>query len=106
MQKNPTCPNCGRPMTFVREGRSSALCPDPHVFECMGCLIVLMTEDHETLAGTAAAEPHGTLRRLLTTISISPLKKMTEGSLRPNTVADDLSNRHRTDGSRMKLSRS
>ena len=40
-------------MTFVREGQSSALCPDPHVFECMGCLIVLMTEDHETLAGMA-----------------------------------------------------
>ena len=54
MTKNPACPNCGRPMTFVREGPSSAMCRDPHVFECMGCLVVLMTEDHETLAGVAA----------------------------------------------------
>jgi len=42
-------------MTFVREGPSSSLCADPHVFECMHCMVVLMTEDHETLAGTAAA---------------------------------------------------
>jgi hypothetical protein len=51
--KNPTCPNCGQPMTFVREGQSSALCADPHVFECTRCLVVLMTEDHETLSGFA-----------------------------------------------------
>jgi hypothetical protein len=38
-------------MTFVREGQSSALCADPHVFECMLCSVVLMTEDHETLTG-------------------------------------------------------
>ena len=53
VKKNPTCPNCGQPMTFIREGQSSALCVDPHVFECTRCLIVLMTEDHETLAGHA-----------------------------------------------------
>jgi hypothetical protein len=53
MTKNPTCPNCGQPMTFVREGPSSTMCRDPHVFECMGCFVVLMTEDHETLAGEA-----------------------------------------------------
>ena len=50
--KNPTCPNCGQSMLLVREGPSS-LCADPHVFECVRCLLVLMTEDHETLAGVA-----------------------------------------------------
>ena len=50
---NPTCPNCGQSMSFVREGQTSALCADPHVFECARCLIVLMTEDHETLSGVA-----------------------------------------------------
>ena len=50
---NPTCPNCGQPMTFVREGQSSALCADPHVFECTRCSVVLMTQDHETLSGVA-----------------------------------------------------
>jgi len=40
-------------MTFVREGQSSALCADPHVFECTRCSVVLMTQDHETLSGVA-----------------------------------------------------
>jgi len=52
--KNPICPNCGQPMAFVREGESSALCADPHVFECTICKVVLMIEDHETLSGVAA----------------------------------------------------
>ena len=47
--QNPTCSNCGQSMLLVREGPSSALCADPHVFECARCLVVLMTEDHETL---------------------------------------------------------
>jgi hypothetical protein len=40
-------------MTFVREGQSPALCADPHVFKCTRCGVVLMIEDHETLAGVA-----------------------------------------------------
>ena len=50
---NPICPNCGHPMAFVREGLSSNLCADPHVFECLRCLLTLMIEDHETLSGVA-----------------------------------------------------
>jgi ribosomal protein S27AE len=53
---NPTCPNCGQSMLLVREGPSSALCADPHVFECARCLVVLMTEDHETLSGVATTQ--------------------------------------------------
>ena len=52
--KNPTCPNCGQSMLLVREGPSSALCADPHVFECTHCSLTLMIEDHETLSGTVA----------------------------------------------------
>jgi hypothetical protein len=48
---NPTCPNCGQPMTFVRECPRSELCADPHVFECKRCSVILMIEDHETLSG-------------------------------------------------------
>jgi len=54
--KDPTCPNCGQSMLLVREGPSSALCADPHVFECARCLVVLMTEDHETLSGVATSQ--------------------------------------------------
>jgi hypothetical protein len=40
-------------MTLVREGPASFLCADPHVFECKCCSVILMIEDHETLAGVA-----------------------------------------------------
>jgi hypothetical protein len=41
-------------MTFIRQGTPSALCLDPHVFECTRCFLTLMIEDHETLSGVVS----------------------------------------------------
>src|SRR5450631_1032029 len=50
MPPNPTCPNCGRPMT-CREVDSSVPNDQAHIFECMQCNVVYMTEDHLPVSG-------------------------------------------------------
>jgi transposase-like protein len=45
---NPNYPNCGRPMTLVTEVKRPE---DQHTFECSGCKVVYMTEDHTPVTG-------------------------------------------------------
>ena len=45
---NPTCPNCGRPMTLVSPPDGDH---DHHTFECGGCKVAYMTEDHTQISG-------------------------------------------------------
>ena len=47
---NPRCPNCGRSMTLIRDAGNPN---DQHTFECGGCKIIYMTEDHVPVAGNA-----------------------------------------------------
>jgi hypothetical protein len=48
MTANPTCPNCGRPMVLT----SRPMRPeDLHAFECVGCGLVYLTDDHTPAAG-------------------------------------------------------
>jgi transposase-like protein len=49
---NPICPNCGRPMTLVNRPKRQ---DDQHTFECEGCKVVYMTDDHTPVTGTADA---------------------------------------------------
>jgi len=44
MDKNPTCPNCGRTMDLVRSPERGN---DQHTFKCAACQIVFMTADHQ-----------------------------------------------------------
>jgi hypothetical protein len=51
MEQNPTCPNCGRPMTVRDTGRPPLPDDGPHIFECRRCSVVFMTEDHIPVSG-------------------------------------------------------
>jgi len=42
----PTCPNCGRPMTVTAKRAHNH-----NTFECKGCKVVYMTEDHTPVSG-------------------------------------------------------
>jgi len=44
MERNPTCPNCGRVMKLLHEPKD----PDAqHSFQCRVCHVVYLTHDHE-----------------------------------------------------------
>ena len=45
---NPACPNCGRPMALISPPNGEH---DHHNFECSGCKVVYMTEDHTPVSG-------------------------------------------------------
>jgi predicted RNA-binding Zn-ribbon protein involved in translation (DUF1610 family) len=44
MEKNPTCPNCGRTMNLIRSSENGN---DQHAFKCTACQLVFMTPDHQ-----------------------------------------------------------
>ena len=56
---NPTCPNCGQPMTLVSPPNGEH---DHHTFECRGCKVIYMTEDHIQVSGKHP--PQSTERQL------------------------------------------
>ena len=43
---NPKCPNCGLPMTL-----KATRADNHHTFECKGCKVTYMTEDHIPITG-------------------------------------------------------
>ena len=45
---NPTCPNCGQPMALISPPNGDH---DHHTFECGGCKVAYMTEDHIPVSG-------------------------------------------------------
>jgi transposase-like protein len=47
---NPTCPNCGLPMTLIEKPKRDQ---DHNTFECKGCKVIYMTEDHTRVSGKA-----------------------------------------------------
>jgi hypothetical protein len=49
---NPKCPNCNRPMILIAKPRWSG---DPYTFECLGCGVVYMTDDHVPIPGNRRA---------------------------------------------------
>jgi rubredoxin len=51
--QNPTCPNCGKPMSFIREGVVTISNEDPRIYECEACNLVFMTEDHLAVSGVS-----------------------------------------------------
>jgi uncharacterized protein YbaR (Trm112 family) len=51
---DPTCPNCGQPMTLVSPPNGDH---DHHTFECKGCKVVYMTEDHIQVSGKHPPSP-------------------------------------------------
>jgi hypothetical protein len=46
---NPKCPNCGLPMTLITEPKRPEA---QHTFECRGCKVIYMTDDHVPVTGT------------------------------------------------------
>ena len=49
MAENPKCPNCGQTMILTRP--SPAASNEQHTFECEGCHLLFMTEDHQAISG-------------------------------------------------------
>ena len=54
MPKNPTCANCGRPMSETAASWTRVGKWEVSVFECNVCGIVFYTEDHVPLTGFPA----------------------------------------------------
>ena len=51
---NPKCPSCGQAMWLVRTVRAPHPADDEHVFECQGCKLTYLTEDHTPVSGEQA----------------------------------------------------
>lgn len=49
---DPTCPNCGQPMTLMSPLKGGG---NHNRFECKGCKVVYMTEDHTQINGEPPA---------------------------------------------------
>jgi transposase-like protein len=50
LPENPKCPNCGRQMRVVRQPSNPN---ELHTFECEGCHLLFMANDHEPVSGPA-----------------------------------------------------